>query len=68
VGNHYPKTRLFKQSIGCIEDEIGKNLARVREKNKPKFLAGIPEAKTELGGIMRRLVDVINMDFKCVGF
>jgi hypothetical protein len=40
----------------------------VREKNKPKYLAGIHEAKKKLGGNMRRLDDIINVDLKYVGY
>ena len=40
-------------------------MARIIDKKKAqKTLAGMPEAKIQLGGNMRRRDDSINMDFK----
>jgi hypothetical protein len=44
---------------------LAENVARIRDKKKHiKTLPGIPEAKIQLGGIMRRRDDGVNMDRK----
>ena len=62
-GNIYPTMRESNRTLVVSRKRWAERVARIKDKKKArKTLPGMPEAKIQLGGKMRRSDDNINID------